>query len=139
MNREPLSVVIAVLAIVGMCRIAWLHFVSEPRHEPVRAPIDARYAKVKPFLRPGRVGYVSDLQPAVRPVSESVTNATPGHELYLKAQYALAPVVLRAGDDRAPLVVINLADPRRLDEVLQAHALALVAAPAPGVAVARPR
>jgi hypothetical protein len=135
-NRERLSLVIAVLAIVGMCRIAWLHFVSEPRHEPVRERIDVRYAKLKPLLPPGPVGYVSDLVPAVRPVPEDSTRA---HGLYLQAQYALAPVVLRPGDDRAPLVLVNLSDPGRLQQVLRAHALVLVAAVTPGLALARPR
>jgi hypothetical protein len=118
-----------------MGRIAWLHFVSEPLHERRNERIDARYAPLGQLLRPGRVGYVSDQPPAPRPADDD----TPGFRLYFQAQYALAPLVLRPNDDRAPLVVVNLADPAHLGDVLKTHDLVLVAQPAPGVAVARPR
>jgi len=135
-SRERISALVAALAVVGMGRIAWLHFVSEPLHEPRNEPIDLRYAPLKPFLQPGRIGYVSDAAPSRSPAED---NGTRGNRLYFHAQYALAPFVLRPNDDRAPLIVVNLFDPGRLDEVLKQHELALVARPAPPVAVARPR
>lgn len=135
MSRERISALVAALAVAGMGRIAWLHFVSEPLHERRNDRIDVRYAPLKPLLGPGRIGYVSDHPPSPR----SADDDTPGYRLYFHAQYALAPLVLRANDDRAPQVVVNLADPSRLGDVLKTHDLALVAQPAPGVAVARPR
>jgi len=135
-SRERISALVAALAVVGMARIAWLHFVSEPLHEPRNERIDLRYAPLKPFLQPGRIGYVSDAPPSRSPAED---NGTRGNRLYFHAQYSLAPFVLRPNDDRAPLIVVNLLDPGRLDEVLKQHELALVARPAPPVAVARPR
>jgi hypothetical protein len=135
-SRERIGVLVAALAVVGMGRIAWLHFVSEPLHEPRNERIDPRYAPLRQFLQPGRIGYVSDAPPSRTPGDD---NGTRGNRLYFHAQYALAPLVLRPNDDRAPSIVVNLFDPARLDEVLAQHELALVARPAPAVAVARPR
>jgi hypothetical protein len=135
-SRDRISALVAALALVGMGRIAWLHFGSEPLHEPRNERIDLRYAPLRPFLEPGRIGYVSDAPPSRNPGED---NGTRGNRLYFHAQYALAPFVLRPNDDRAPLIVVNLFDPLRLDDVLAAHDLALVAQPAPRVAVARPR
>src|SRR5256885_1726695 len=56
-SRERIGALVAALAAVGMLRIAWLHFVSEPVHEPRRTRIDARYAPLLPFLRAGEIGY----------------------------------------------------------------------------------
>ena len=136
MTRDRISALVAALAVVGMGRIAWLHFVSEPLHEPRSERIDLRYAPLEPFLEPGRIGYVSDAPPSRNPAED---NGTRGNRLYFHAQYALAPFVLRPNDDRAPLVVVNLFDPATLEDVLAKHDLALVAHPAPRVAVARPR
>jgi hypothetical protein len=135
-SRERISALVAALAIVGMGRIAWLHFVSEPLHEARNERIDLRYAPLRPFLQPGRIGYVSDVTPSRRPGEH---NGTRGNRLYFHAQYALAPFVLRPDDDGAPVIVVNLFDPARLDEVLKQHDLALVAQPAPRVAIAHPR
>jgi hypothetical protein len=135
-RRERITALMAALAVVGMAPMVWLHFVSEPRREPRREQIDARYAPLKKFLRPGQAGYLSDLPPAPNPL---IVNAIPGNRLYLHAQYALAPLVLRPGYDRMSQVVINMADPVRLGELLEKHHLALVAQPAPDIAVARPR
>jgi len=135
-SRERISALVAALAVVGMGRIAWLHFVSEPLHEPRNERIDPRYAPLERFLQPGRIGYVSDAPPSRSPAED---NGTRGNRLYFHAQYALAPFILRPNDDRAPLIVVNLFDPARLDEVLKLHDLALVARHAPPVAVARPR
>ena len=135
-SRQRISALFAALAVVGMGRTAWFHFVSEPRHEPRRERIDTRYAPIKEFVGPGQAGYLSDVPPTRGPISES---GTPGNRLYLQAQYALAPLVLRPGEDRLSQVVINVADPARVGELLRTHRLTLVVEPTPGVAVARPR
>lgn len=131
------AAVIAVLSAVGFCRTAYFHFVSEPlRERPIPGPpIDDQFRALLPLLpRAGEVGYVTD---------EPILMA-PGFEFqgakqrFLQMQYALAPVVLRYGDDRARLVVANVADPAHLDEVLRAHGLALVAQAGPSTVVARP-
>ena len=70
---------------------------------------------------------------------------TPGFEYqgakqrFLQMQYAIVPVVLRYDDDRAPLVVVNVADPAHLDGMLRAHGLQLLAQAGPATAVARRR
>src|SRR5216683_727636 len=103
----------------------------------MRAPIDARYAALRALLPPsGEVGYVSDLPAAVRLDQDA---GSLGTRLYLHAQYALAPLVLRYDDARAPLVIANLADPRRLQEVARERGLAVVAEAGPGLAVLRPK
>jgi hypothetical protein len=126
----------AVLAGVGILRILFLHFVSEPLHEPRRVPIDARYGAVRRLLPPGEAGYVSDRPVAVRLGDNP---AALGTRMYLEAQFALAPVVLRYDDARAKVVIANLADPAKLPELLRQRSLSLVAEAAPGLAVARPR
>ena len=128
---------VVLLALVGICRIAYFHFVSEPLHEPRRAPIDLRYQRVRSLLPgSGEIGYVSDLPPATR-LGEDAASA--GTRLYLHAQYSLAPLVLRSGDVHAALVIANVSDPARVSEVLDRNGLRLVASAAPGVVVARPR
>ncbi len=52
MTRERITAVVAVLAVVGLLRSAWFHFVSEPLHDVRRERIDARYAPVKALLPP---------------------------------------------------------------------------------------
>ena len=54
-------------------------------------------------------------------------------------QYAIAPVILRYDDDRAPLVIANVLDEARLAGVLRTHGLVLTARIGPRTAVARPR
>jgi hypothetical protein len=128
---------VAALSLVGLLRGAYLHFVSEPMHEPVRERIDLRYARLKAMLPAGgAVGYVSDL-PAARHPSDNPSS--PGTRLLEQAQYALAPIVLRYQDVGAPLVVANLDDPGRLQEVAQRYGLAVVVQAGPGLAVLRPR
>jgi len=124
------------LAAIGMLRILWLHFVSEPRNEPRRAPIDVRYAALRAVVSSGEAGYVSDLPAAVHS-GEDVT--TLGTRMYLHVQFAVAPVVLRYDDARAPLVIVNLHDPSRLPDLMKQRGLELVAQIAAGLAVARPR
>lgn len=125
------------LALVGICRIAFFYFYAEPRHEPRRAPIDARYARLRALLPPaGEVGYLTDLPPATR-VDED--GGSLGTQLYLHAQYALAPLVLRFGDVRSHIVIANVSDPARLPDLLDRNRLRLVAEAGPGLAVAAPR
>jgi hypothetical protein len=131
-----MTAAIVALAAVGMLRILWLHFVSEPRHEPARAPIDLRYQALRELVRSGEVGYVSDLPAAVRLGEDA---ATLGTRMYLHTQYALAPVVLRYDDARAAVVVANVADPAVLPELLRQRGLELIAEAGPGLALARPR
>ena len=138
MTLARVAAAIAVLSAVGFCRTAYLHFVVEPLHErPIPGPpIDDQFRALLPLLpRSGEVGYVTD-EPIL---------TTPGFEYqgakqrFLQMQYALAPLVLRYDDDRAPLIVANVADPAHLDEVLRAHGLSAVARAGPSTAVARPR
>ncbi len=136
MTPARIAAAIAVLAAVGFCRTAYYHFVAEPRHErPLPGPpIDDQFRALLPLLpRSGEVGYVTD-EPIL---------TTPGFEYqgakqrFLQMQYALAPLVLRYDDDRAALVVANVADPARLGEVLRAHGLAAVAQAGPTTVVAK--
>ena len=136
MSARRAAAAIVALAVVGMLRILWLHFISEPRHDPPRPPIDPRYQVLHTLVPSGEAGYVSDLPAAVRLGEDA---ATLGTRMYLHAQYALAPVVLRYDDARAPLVIANVSDPRLLPEVLRQRGLELIAEAGPGLAVARPR
>lgn len=137
MTRERITGLFVLLSLVGLLRGAWFHLVSEPLHDPRRAPIDPRYEKLKPYLpRTGEVGYISDEPAAVR-LGEDASSI--GTRLYLHAQYALAPLVLRYDDATAGLVVANLAEPRNLPVMARREGLVVVAEPEPGVAVLRPR
>lgn len=136
MTPARIAAVIAALAAVGFCRTAYFHFSSEPRRErPIPGPpIDDQFRALLPLLpREGEVGYVTD---------EPILTA-PGFEYqgakqrFLQMQYALAPLVLRYDDDRAPVVVANVADAAHLGEVLRAHGLVAVAQAGPATAVAR--
>jgi len=127
---------IVALAAVGMLRIIWLHFASEPAHESRRMPIDQQYQALRSLVHSAEAGYVSDLPAAMRLREDP---ATLGTRMYLQAQFALAPLVLRYDDARAPLVIANLADPKQLPELLQRRGLELVARAGPGLALARPR
>ena len=136
MRSRRVTATMVALAAVGMLRILWLHFASEPRNEPRRTPIDVRYAALRPVVPTGEAGYVSDLPAAVHLGEDA---ATLGTRMYLHAQFALAPVVLRYDDDRAPLVIVNLHDPSRLPDLMETRGLELVAQVEAGLAVARPR
>ena len=138
MTRERITAAVAMLAAVGMLRSGWLHFVSEPLNDFRRERIDPRYAPVKTLLPSmGEIGYVSDEPAATRP--ESVETTAVGTRLFEQAQYALAPLVLRYADDRAPFVLANLADPANLAAIARERRLVVVAEPFPGTAVLRPR
>ncbi len=136
MTRRRITAAVAVLAAVGMARTAWLHFVSEPSHGAGRARIDPRYAAVRELLpASGRIGYVSDLPPAPR-LGEMGDER--GTELYIQAQYALAPLVLRPDDSAAALVLANALDPHRVQQLAGERGLSVIAVAGPGVAVLRP-
>jgi len=137
-TQARVCAVIAALAAVGLLRIAYFHFVSDPRHEqPIPgAPIDDQFRALLPLLpRAGEVGYVTD-EPVLKVPGFEYQGAK---QRFLQMQYALAPLVLRYDDDRAPLVIANVADSARLPGVLEAHRLALVARSSPSTVVARPR
>ena len=138
MTRERITAVVGALALVGTVRSAWLHFVSEPAHDFMRAPIDQRYEPLKPWLpRSGSLGYLSDVR-----VDTGAPGADPtalGSRRFDEAQYALAPLLLRYQDPRAPLVIANLGDPARLPAILREAGLVVVAQPVPGVALLRRR
>jgi hypothetical protein len=137
-TQARIAAAIVALAAVGTCRIAYFHFVSEPaRERPIPGPpIDAQFSALVPLLpRSGEIGYVTDEAILLLPGREFQG----AKQRFLQMQYALAPVVLRYGDDRAPLVVANVADPALLPDVLREHRLAVVAQTGPATAVARPR
>ncbi|HET7787983.1 MAG TPA: hypothetical protein VFL36_18580 [Myxococcales bacterium] len=134
MTRQRVTAAIGVLSALGLCRAAYFHFLVEPDH-PVRH-FDREFRDVKEALPPeGEVGYVSDvsLDEAPGEVNEA------GKEPYLEVQYAVAPVILRYGDATLPLVVVRLADPARLDEVLERNRLRFFSWAGPRIALARPR
>ena len=124
MKQRILSWAIAVLAVAGAAREAWFHLVAEPvwrigSHGPRS---DERYVTVREALPArGRVGYVSDEPVSTRPGALQADEW--GTWLYQSAQYALAPLVLAVGDSRAEVVLANLKDPARLEEVARAHGL----------------
>jgi len=127
----------AVLAVVGLCRSAYIHFVVEPPADLFReAPaLDSGFQPLRKLLpAAGEVGYVTDLPLLLHPGREW---QVPKHR-FLLAQYALAPLILRYGDDRAPQVVVDAFEAEHVDELLQRHALEPIARPAPGPLLARP-
>jgi hypothetical protein len=137
-TRERITAAVAMLAVVGMLRSVWLHFVSEPLHDVRRERIDPRYAPAKALLpSTGEIGYVSDAPVATGPESIEATHV--GTRLLEQAQYALAPLVLRYGDDRASFILANLADPANLGTIARERRLVVIAEPSPGTAVLRPR
>ena len=136
MNPGRVTAALVLLAAAGILRILFVHFLSEPRREPRREPIDPRYQALRKLVPAGEAGYVSDLPVAVHLGDDA---AGLGTRMYLMTQFALAPVVLRYDDAQAKVVIANVADPARLPEVLRQRSLALVAVAAPGLAVARPR
>jgi hypothetical protein len=129
MTAVPLrraALAVALLAAVGLAREAWFHFVSEPvgtLPAVLREPrAEERYREVRAALpHEGRVGYVSD-----EPVNTKPGVLAPdrwGTWLYQEAQYALAPVVLVVGDTGTEVVLANLKDAGRLEEVARAQGL----------------
>ncbi len=135
MSFRSASIAVCALAAVGLCRSVWFHAVVEAR-SPREPRSDARYEPARRWLAGSpAAGYVSDEPVDTAPGEVAHLPAT---KLYQQALYALAPVVLRYGDDRAPLVLANLRDPARLDAVLREHRLRAIAVVGPGLAVATP-
>lgn len=135
MTARSARVAVCALAAVGLCRSLWFHAIVEAR-APREPRSDARYEPAKPFFAGQRAaGYVSD-----EPIDTAPGEVAhlPSTRLYQQALYALSPLVLRYGDDRAPLVLANLRQPARLEEVLRAHRLQAVAVVGAGLAVAKP-
>jgi hypothetical protein len=117
---------IVALALLGLCRIAWLHFHVEGERHP---RLDDQYAALRAAMPSiGEAGYLSDAPPSRDPEA-------PGNKLYEQAQYALAPLILHSGDDRAALVIAVVADPAALEPLAAAHGLRVVKRPAPNFAV----
>jgi hypothetical protein len=133
-SRERITAAIAALAALGLCRAAWFHFVVEPER-PVRH-LDREFRElVEALPREGEVGYVSDL-----PMEEAPGEVNePAKAGYLELQYAMAPVILRYDDAASPWVVVRLADPDRLDGVLERRRLRFWSWAGPKIALARPR
>ena len=130
MTPARLAAAIAALAAVGFCREAYFHFVAEPRLDAWHRSIDVKYEALRERLPgAGEIGYVSD---------DPIEGET-GKRRFLETQYALAPLVLRSGDARAAVVVVNVFDPSRLGELLAARRLELVERVGVGTAVARPK
>jgi hypothetical protein len=141
MSQRKLVAAICILAAVGLARSLWFHAVAEPigglAQEARKPRAEQRYLALRPLLPSlGAVGYVSD--EIVDLVPGSTEEHSVGTRLYQEALYALAPLILRHGDDRAPLVIANLRDPARLPAILHAHGLEPLVALAPGLALCRP-
>jgi hypothetical protein len=133
-TRQRITSAIAALSALGLCRAAYFHFVVEPER-PVRH-LDREFRELVEALPPrGEVGYVSDapMEEAPGEVNEAAK------EPYLELQYAVAPVILRYGDASLPLVVVRMAHPDRLDQVLQRWRLRFWSWAGPKIALARPR
>jgi hypothetical protein len=127
----------AALALIGLCRSAYVHFVTEPAAHLFRLgpAFDAPYQPSRELLpAKGEVGYVSDLPLLLSPGLEWQAPK----QRFLRAQYALAPLILRYHDDRAPQVLVDAFDPEHLDDLLQRHALEPIARLGPGLLLARP-
>jgi hypothetical protein len=128
-----LEMLVVALALLGLCRAGYFHLLREPRIEPPRAHLDERFRKLKALLpAQGEAGYLSDAKPAATQTDDP---AVVGTRLYEEAQFALAPLVLRNGDDRARLIVVSLQDPSGLEALARAHGLHVVAEAGPGLAV----
>ena len=136
MTERRLAAAIVALAAVGFCREAYFHFVAEPRVEPARPRIDDELRPLKAALpASGEVGYVTDEPVLTEPGRES----EPAKQRFLQMQYALAPLVLRYDDARAPIVIASVLDEAHLAPVVQARGLTVVQQVGPRIAVTRPR
>ena len=134
-TRENATAAILALAAIGLWRAGYFQLAVE-RHRAPAAPIDDRYRSLRAWLPPaGEVGYVSDRRVAHLP---GEYESSPGTRMYVEAQYALAPLVLKVDEDRAALVVANVADAGALPGLLAQRKLRMVVLAGPGVALARP-
>jgi len=129
MTSVPLrsaAVAVGLLAAVGFAREAWFHLVSEPIWNLPAAMREARaeerYRAVRAALpSAGRVGYLSDEPVNMRPGVLAADRW--GTWLYQEAQYSLAPIVLVVGETGTDVVLANLKDVAKLDEIARAHRL----------------
>jgi hypothetical protein len=130
MRRAGLPAVVALLASLGMGRIAYTHFLRETaglRTEP-RPPLDRRYARARAALPArGRVAYLSDLP------LESKAGVT----RYSQAFYALAPLQLAPDDGTQAVILIDAGGEDAARDLAARAGLRLDAPGADGVAVAR--
>jgi hypothetical protein len=140
-SRRPLAgsvpAIAALLALVGISRSVYVHFVAERPADLVvrRHAFDEELRPLAALLPSrGEVGYVTD-QPIQSPGGEWQGPK----QRFLQVQYALAPVVLRYDDDRTPMVVVNATGEKSLDELMARHRLILIARVSSGLAVARPK
>jgi hypothetical protein len=134
-TRKRWVFALVLLGGIGLCRATYFHLFAESPHQAAWPRIDSRYSDLRAMLPAnGIVGYISDQPVGIRPGGETF----PGTRLFLDAQYALAPLVLRYDDDRSAVVIADLADPRKLPDLLKGRRLSLVAEPHPGVALLRP-
>jgi len=134
---RSIPAIAASLAVVGLSRSVYVHFVAERPSDLLR-PRQAFNEELRPLatLLParGEVGYVTD---------EAIQS--PGGEWqgpkqrFLQVQYAVAPVVLRYDEDRAPLVLVNATSEKSLNELVARRGLIVVARVTSGLAVARPK
>ena len=66
MRLPRLEVAVVVLALVGLSRAAFFHFIAEPQTQPRRVHIDERFRRLKELLpAQGAVGYLSDASPEI--------------------------------------------------------------------------
>ena len=130
-----MTAAILLLAAVGLARMAWFHLAVETGL-PRRPSINDRYAAARALLpASGTIGYVSDRRVARTPAEY---DASPGTRAYIEAQYALAPLVLRVGDDSAPRVLVVASDAAVLPALLDGRGLVPVAEIGHGLVLARP-
>jgi hypothetical protein len=137
-SLDRMMKVAATLAVVGLCREMYVHFVVEAPTDLFRKhpAFDAEYRLLRTLLpASGEIGYVTDVPILTRPGSEWQGPK----QRFLQTQYALAPLVLRYDDDRASFVLVNVSDAAHLDEMLRRHSLELIARVSPGVLLTRPR
>ncbi len=122
------------IALLGMLRTLDMHFVREPiarlPEAMARPKLDARYAGIRKDLPAhGHVGYISDL-----PLDQEE-----GDALHLQTLYALAPLVVARDDGSPGLVIANLADPSKVDDLSRRAGLEAVKAYGSGVWLLRRR
>jgi len=135
--RSSLPALAALLAVVGLARSVYVHFVVERPADLMdpRPAFDEELRPLAALLPPrGEVGYVTD-----EPIQSPGGKWQGPKQRFLQVQYAVAPVVLRYDEDRAPLVVVNARSERSLDEQIARRGLTLVARVTSGLAVARPK
>jgi hypothetical protein len=109
-----LTCLLVAVAAVGFLRTAWVHFRVEPLAGAER-PLDERFAPLRALLpERGSAGYLGEGPPG-------------GERAYLRAAYALSPLLLRPGDLAQRWVVVELADPAGIERIARREGLRVVA------------